>query len=85
MIDLTYCDLNETKAGDRRWDGKPFVDRPHFDILPEKARDKKCILSLPRFGTVDEAPKHSFLWYRRMNDEVSPTVLLHGGEVFAAL
>eukprot|EP00903_Cladosiphon_okamuranus_P011852 g11134.t2 len=40
MIDLTYCDLNETKAGDRRWDGKPFVDRPHFDSLPEKVQQK---------------------------------------------
>ncbi|CAN0088221.1 unnamed protein product, partial [Ectocarpus sp. 6 AP-2014] len=37
MIDLTYCDLNETKAGSRRWDGKPFVSRPHFDSLPSKA------------------------------------------------
>lgn len=41
MIDLTYCDLNETKAGDRRWDGKVFVDRPHFDSLPKKARKEK--------------------------------------------
>lgn len=41
LIDLTYCDLNETKAGTRRWDGKPFVDRPDFDSLPEKAREEQ--------------------------------------------
>lgn len=40
LIDLTYRDLNETKAGTRRFDGKPFVDRPDFGSLPEKAREE---------------------------------------------
>ena len=44
LIDLTYCDLNETKAGTKRWDGKPFVDRPAFDSLPEEAREETVIL-----------------------------------------
>eukprot|EP00904_Undaria_pinnatifida_P012460 jgi/Undpi1/8344/HiC_scaffold_25.g10812.m2 len=40
MIDMTYITLNETKAGSRRWDGKPFVDTPSFDDLPEKVQNK---------------------------------------------
>ena len=42
MIDMTYMALNQTKAGLRRWDGKPFVDTPSFDDLPEKARRQGC-------------------------------------------
>ena len=37
MIDMTYMTLNETKAGLLRWDGKPFVNRPSFDDVPEQA------------------------------------------------
>ncbi|CAN0230044.1 unnamed protein product [Scytosiphon promiscuus] len=40
MIDLTYCVLNETKVGQSRWDGIPFVDRPHFDSLPKQVQEK---------------------------------------------
>lgn len=38
MIDMTYMKLIQTKAGSKRWDGKPFVDRPSFEELPEQAR-----------------------------------------------
>lgn len=38
MIDMTYMKLNQTKAGVRRYDGKPLLDPPAFDDLPEKAR-----------------------------------------------
>lgn len=36
LIDLTYVRVNGTKKGNKRWDGKPFVDEPHYDDLPEK-------------------------------------------------
>ena len=38
LIDVTYMTLNETKEGQRRWDGKPFVDRPDFDDLSKEVR-----------------------------------------------
>ncbi|CAM9406196.1 unnamed protein product [Ectocarpus sp. 12 AP-2014] len=38
MIDLTYFDLNETKEGSRRQDGKMLVTRPHFDSLPKQVQ-----------------------------------------------
>ncbi|CAM9135005.1 unnamed protein product [Laminaria digitata] len=40
MVDMTYMTLNRMKAGERRWDGKPFVDPPSFHDLPEKVQDK---------------------------------------------
>ncbi|CAM9489080.1 unnamed protein product, partial [Scytosiphon promiscuus] len=40
MIDITYCELNETKEGQKRWDGLPFVNRPHFDSLPKEVQEK---------------------------------------------
>ncbi|CAM9325575.1 unnamed protein product [Ectocarpus sp. 12 AP-2014] len=40
MIDLTYLDLNETKEGSRRGDGKTLVNRPHFDSLPKQVQNR---------------------------------------------
>lgn len=50
LIDLTYMTLNETKGGSRRWDGKPFVDIPHFDDLPKEVRGpgNRCFLGFGR-------------------------------------
>lgn len=36
MIDITYMTLNKTVKGRRRWDGKPFIDRPEFEDLPKE-------------------------------------------------
>ncbi|CAB1115715.1 unnamed protein product [Ectocarpus sp. CCAP 1310/34] len=59
MIDLTYCDLNETKEGSRRWDGKTVVTRPQFDSLPKQVRNK--IDDLTRLDRVlYEAGKNEF-------------------------
>lgn len=43
LVDVTYMVLNETKEGKRRWDGQPFVDRPQFDDLPQKVRNKDVV------------------------------------------
>lgn len=38
MIDVTYASLNATRAGARRYDGKPLIDRPDFCHLSEEVR-----------------------------------------------
>ncbi|CAM9357794.1 unnamed protein product [Ectocarpus fasciculatus] len=38
MIDVTYASLNETRAGARRYDGKPLTDRPDFCDLSKEVQ-----------------------------------------------
>jgi len=65
MMDMTYMKLNQTKAGLRRWDGKPLADPPSFDDLPEKARRRGCqgVLTQASASSVstNEKPSGSFL------------------------
>ncbi|CAN0281962.1 unnamed protein product [Ascophyllum nodosum] len=58
LIDVTYMTLNETKEGQRRWDGKPFVDRPDFDDLSKEVQDK-----------IDELTKLDRMLYRAGQEE----------------
>lgn len=68
MIDMTYMSMKVSKVGSKRWDGKPLVDRPSFDDLPEKAshEDAKRVIFEPV-----PAPPSNVIWRRRLDEGVT--------------
>lgn len=38
MVDMTYLSMYKTVTGSSRYDGKPLIESPHFDDLPEHVR-----------------------------------------------
>lgn len=69
MMDMTYTSMYKTVNGAHRFDGKPLVESPHFEDLPEHVR-RHGIFSIFQVGSVCSAKlrlhkKHTSYLLRR--------------------